>query len=299
MDDGTVSWRELLTETMQRLRAATAEAKVSITDPDLEARWIVQEATGLEGPEFDLSLDELATVGGVERLDSMVERRLRGEPIQYVLGHWSFRMLDLLCDRRVLIPRPETEQVVSHALDALDAVLMARPGRHRAVVVDLGTGTGAIGLAIASERPGSEVWLVDSSAEALAVARANLAGLGMAASHVHIAQGSWWDALPSDLHGRVDLVVTNPPYVADSEPLHDSVARWEPHAALLAGATGLEDYETILAGIGPWLAPGGVFVAEIGATQADDVSALAAATGLTDVVLHADYAGLARTVVAR
>lgn len=294
--DGTVSWRELLAETIERLDMADP-ALVDVSNPSAEARWIVEEASGMEGPELDLGLGELATVGGVSRLDSMVARRLAGEPVQYVLGRWSFRTLDLLCDRRVLIPRPETEQVAGHALDALDRVLAARPGRHGAVVADLGTGSGAIGLSLAKERPGTEAWLVDSSPGAVAVCRANLAGLGMAGSRVQVLEGSWFEPLPSDLRGRVDLVVSNPPYIAASEDLPASVIDWEPSPALVAGRSGLEAYEAILGEAGGWLAPRGAVVLEIGSTQASAVEAIARAAGFTAVVVHVDHAGLDRTVV--
>lgn len=295
-DDGTVSWRQLLAETTQKLAGAAA-GTVEISAPAAEARWIVEEASGMEGAELALGLDELVTVGGVARLDAMVARRLGGEPVQYVLGHWSFRSLDLLCDPRVLIPRPETEQVVGHALDALDHLLLHRPDRHRPVVVDLGAGSGAMGLSIAVERPATRTWLVDRSPDAVAVCRANLAGLGMAGSRVQVAEGSWFDALPADLRGHVDLVVSNPPYVAVEEVLPASVADWEPSMALVSGPSGLEAYEAIVADAGSWLAPDGVLVVEIGATQADAVSALARRAGFGAVVVRADHAGLARTVV--
>ena len=124
----------------------------------------------------------------------MVARRRAGEPLQYVLGSWGFRRLDLLVDRRVLIPRPETEQVVEVALELL-------AGRERPLVVaDLGTGSGAIALSLARELPstGVEVWATDISTDALDVARANLAGLGRAAVNVRLAEGDWFGALPAD-----------------------------------------------------------------------------------------------------
>lgn len=291
----TVPWRALLAETVGLLEAGDQVG----SSPRAEARWIVEEASGLEGAELELGLDRPATVRGVTRLDGLVARRLAGEPIQYVLGHWSFRTLDLLCDRRVLIPRPETEQVVGHALDELDRLLLARPSGHRATVVDLGTGSGAMGLAVAVERPGTDVWLVDRSPDALAVARANLAGLGMAGGRVRMAEGSWFQALPTELQGRVDLVVTNPPYVADAEVLDASVVDWEPAGALVSGPSGLEAYEVILDRAPVWLAPGGALVAEIGATQAVAVTGLARAAGFTDVAVHPDHAGHPRSLIAR
>lgn len=296
MDDGTVSWRELLTETADRLRAVDP-AVAEIPNPSAEARWIVEMASGLDGAELELGLDDLVTVGGVSRLDAMVGRRLAGEPIQYVLGSWSFRTLDLLCDERVLIPRPETEQVVGHALDALDRVLLARPDRHRAVVVDLGSGSGAIGLSLAAERPGTEAWLTDASADAVAVSRANLAGLGMAGAKVQVLEGSWFEPLPVELRGRVDLVVSNPPYIAADEVLPNSVAAWEPVQALVSGSSGLEAYEAILADVGGWLAPGGAVVLEIGATQGEAVRTLALAAGFEEVDVLRDHAGLDRCVL--
>ena len=291
-DDGTVTWRELLAETTAALSGIDGR-------PDLESRWMIEAASGNEGFELAAGLGELATQRGVAHLDAMIARRLAGEPIQYVLGRWAFRSLDLLCDRRILIPRPETEQVVEVALAELDDVLLARHGDHDAVVVDLGTGSGAIALSIATERPGTRMWAVEASPEAAAVARANLAGLGMAGGRVRLVEGSWFEGLPDDLRGTVDLVVTNPPYIAEHETLAPSVVDWEPVQALISGPTGLEAYEAVLADVRPWLAPGGAFVAEIGTTQADAVTELVAQAGLVDVRVHQDHAGHDRTVVAR
>lgn len=291
-DDGTVTWRELLAETTTALAGVDGRA-------DLEARWMIEAASGHEGAELAAGLGELATQRGVAHLDAMVARRRAGEPVQYVLGRWPFRTLDLLCDKRVLIPRPETEQVVEHALAELDEVLLARHGDHDGVVVDLGTGSGAIALSFAVERPGTRVWAVEASPTAAAVARANLAGLGMAGGRVRVVESSWFAGLPDELRGTVDLVITNPPYIAESESLAPSVADWEPVQALIPGPTGLEAYEALLAEVTPWLAPGAAFVAEIGFTQAAVVSALVAQAGLVDIRVHQDHAGHDRTVVAR
>jgi release factor glutamine methyltransferase len=291
---GTISWRELLAEAVEALAGCDG-----VEQPALEARWIVEEASGLEGAEWVLGLDDPATVGGVARLDAMVQRRRLGAPIQHVLGRWAFRRLDLLVDPRVLIPRPETEQVVEVALGVLDRVLLARPDGHRPVVVDLGTGSGAIALAVALERPAADVWAVERSRDALAVARANLAGLGMAGRRVRIVEGSWFAPLAPELAGAVDLVITNPPYVAADEDLPASVRDHEPIEALVSGPTGLEAYEEIVGSVGDWLAPGGAIVAEIGARQGEAVAALAAAAGLEDVAVHPDHAGHDRAVVAR
>ena len=223
----------------------------------------------------------------------MVERRRAGEPLQYVLGSWGFRSLDLLVDRRVLIPRPETEWVVEVALGLL-------PPAGEVVVVDLGTGSGAIGLSIAAERwPRARVVLTDASADALAVARANLAGLGRAGTTVELAHGSWWAAVPASVRGSVDLVVSNPPYVALADPLPSEVADWEPISALVPGPTGLEALAEILGGAGEWLRPDGWIVCEIGESQGEAAVALAVDAGLVDGAVRPDLTGRDRMVVAR
>ncbi len=176
------------------------------------ARWLCEEAGSFDGDELLTALDEPATQRMVAHLDAMVARYRSGEPLQYALGRWAFRRLDVMVDRRVLIPRPETEVLVEVALAALD--------RRAATLVDLGTGSGAIGLALASELPltGTTVWLTDVSTDALDVARANLAGIGRAAANVRVAEGEWFDALPEDLRGTLDLVVSNPPTSPTTTP---------------------------------------------------------------------------------
>ncbi len=290
--EGTVSWRELQAETAQRLDRAGVER------PDAEARWIIEESSGLEGADYAAGLDRPATVRGVATLDRLVARRLTGEPLQYVLGRWGFRTLDLMVDRRVLIPRPETEQVVGFALDELDRLSGDRRDAPM-VVVDLGTGSGAIGLAIAAERKQTQVWATDVSPDALAVAGANLAGLGRAATRVRLVEGSWYEALPAELLGTVDLIVSNPPYVAPSDPLPAAVADWEPVGALVPGPTGREALIEVVDRAPRWLARPGVLVVELAPHQAEATADAARATGFTDVRVEDDLAGQARAVVAR
>jgi len=283
-EDGTVTWRALWLETAERLGAMPGEA-----------RWLCQAASGWEGLEWVEALDAPATQRAVARLDAMVARRLRGEPLQYVLGSWPFRGVDLLIDRRVLIPRPETEQVVEVALELL-------AGRERPLVVaDLGTGSGAIALALAAELPitGVEVWATDASPAALEVARANLAGLGRRGANVRVAEGDWFEALPPELRGRLDLVISNPPYVADDEELPPEVEAWEPATALRGGPDGLRDLHRIVTDSVAWLAPRGWLVVEIGATQGAAVAGIAHRAGLEDVDVRPDLAGLDRMVIAR
>jgi len=236
--------------------------------PDVEARWLVEEASGLDRSRWS----EVADADGVARLTEMVERRLAGEPLQYVVGKWSFRGLELLVDPRVLIPRPETEIVAEVALAEVRGLSLPPP-RHAGgpfVVADLGTGSGALALALAAELPEAEVWATDVSPAALAVARANLAAVGPAASRVHLAEGMWYEALPSGLRGRLRVIVSNPPYVTEAEfaGLPPEVRDHEPTGALVAGPTGRESLEHLVAGGLDWLEPGGALVLEIAPDQA-------------------------------
>lgn len=273
------TWRTLLDAAAERLGDRA------------DARRIAEEATGCAAAELSARLDERPAALAQARFGSMVDRRARGEPLQYVLGSWGFRRLDVHVDRRVLIPRPETEVVVEHALAAIDEI-------GARLVVDLGTGSGVIALSIAAERAGVEVWATDRSPAAIAVATANLAGIGRAATRVRLATGDWFGALPAKLRGTIDVVVSNPPYVAAGEVLPDEVASWEPRRALVAGPTGTEAIECILRGAPAWLRPGGVAVVEIGETQGDAVTALARAAGFATVAVHPDLAGRPRVAVA-
>lgn len=256
-------------------------------------------ASGAAGAEWLGLLDEPVPRRGVAAVDAMVGRRQAGEPLQYVLGSWAFRTLELAVDARVLIPRPETEQVVEVAL-ALARGRRAE-GYRRLLAADLGTGSGAIALSLAVELPvgAVQVWATDVSPEALAVASSNAAGAGRAAAQVRVAEGSWYDALPADLAGRFDLIVANPPYVAEGDDLPPDVRDWEPAAALLAGVDGLDALRVIVAGAPGWLAPGGALVCEIGADQGEAVQALAEAAGLVTVEVRPDLAGRDRILVAR
>ena len=279
-----VTWRTLLNETIEVL----AERP--------QARWICETACGLDGDEFLAELDEPATERMVAQLDAMVARYRAGEPLAYVMGHWSFRTIELMVDRRVLIPRPETEMVAGRALELARGVA----GQRR--VVDLGTGSGAIGLSLAAELPitGTEVWLTDYSTDAVDVARANAIGLGRAAANVRVCHGSWFDALPFDVRGEIDVVVSNPPYIADGDAeVAESVLESEPHLALFAGADGLDDVRTIARDARDWLRSGGWLVMEIGYQQGDAVKALLEQFGFADVTIANDLTGRPRIAEAR
>jgi release factor glutamine methyltransferase len=285
---GGAAWQALLDDGADRLAGA------GIDNAEQEARWLVQRASGLEGADLIVGLEEPAALGDATFFYDMLERRLRGEPLQYVLGRWGFRVLDLQVDDRVLIPRPETEALTQMALEEC-----RRLDARRAV--DLGTGSGAIALALAVEWTGIEVWATDISPDALAVAQANVAALGRIGEAVRLAQGSWYEALPAELAGAVDVIVSNPPYVAESEveDLPEEVRAWEPLSALVSGPTGLEAIERIVAEAPLWLAHPGSLLVEIAPHQAADAVAMARAAGFGAAAVWPDLTGRDRILLAR
>lgn len=301
MIGAVTTWAQLLEHAEQVLRDA------HVLVPETEARWIVEEASGFENGELVIGASQPATRLGAARIAEMLERRARGEPLQYVLGRWSFRGLDLLVDPRALIPRPETEITVEVAIEEAQR-LGARRGRADPwaaaattyTVADLGTGSGAIALALATELPDAEVWATDASEDALAVARANLGGAGLPAVRVRLVLGSWFDALPRHLRGRLRLVVANPPYVSEAEvdDLPDELHH-EPMAALVSGPSGFEAIETIIADAPGWLEPGGALVCELAPHHSQRAIEHAVEAGFDDTVVRLDLSGRERVLVAR
>jgi release factor glutamine methyltransferase len=282
----TVSWREMLATTVQQLGNAQ------------EARWLCEHASGMDTAEFSAEQDQLVTVACAKSLHSMVRDRLSGMPLQYVMKRWAFRHLDVMVDERVLIPRPETEQVVQIALD------LARKIRSNGAlrVVDLGTGSGVIGLSMAFElgAEAAHVWLTDASVDALDVARANMIGIGRAAANVRIAHGSWWNALPQDIAGQIDIAICNPPYIAqDSSEVAPDVHMYEPHSALYAHDNGLADLRTVIEGASTWLKQSGWLVLEIGYQQGAEVLAMMTASGLVGAEIKQDLSGRDRIAVGQ
>lgn len=278
-----ITWRQLWAETA----AAIGERH--------HARWMCEVASGCDPSTFLSELDQPATRRMVAHLDAMIARSAAGEPLQYVLGSWQFRTLDLMVDRRVLIPRPETEWVCETALRLIRSV-DARPR----LIADLGTGSGAIGLSLAAELPvgSAEIWLTDDSADALDVARANLAGIGRNASAVRLTHGSWFQALPTDRRGTFHVIVANPPYIAVDDPLVDqSVMSWEPHQALFSGADGLDHIRILCGQAGEWLAANGWLIMEIGMAQGPAVHDLMTRAGFRGVEVEKDLAGHDRIVM--
>jgi release factor glutamine methyltransferase len=212
-------------------------------------------------------------------LAPLLSRRLKGEPVAYLLGEKEFHGLALQVDARVLVPRPDTETLVDWALGCLE-------GREAPRVLDLGTGSGAIALALQRARPDARVDAVDASAEALAVARANALRLGLP---VHFSQAHWLQGAGSGY----TVIASNPPYIASDDP-HLPALRHEPAAALVSGADGLDDIRQIVQDAPTHLAEGGWLLLEHGHDQAAAVRQLLETRGFAEVQSRDDLAGIAR-----
>ncbi len=268
--------------------AVDALAAAGVDDPRLDAEVLLAEASGRDRAELAAGPEAEVAPPHARRFGEMVRRRLRREPVAYILGRRGFRHIDLAVDPRVLIPRPETELLVELALE-----------RRPATVLDVGTGSGAIALAVADELPDCEVTATDTSAGALALARGNAERLGLA-DRVRFLAGS----VPAG--ERFDLILANLPYVAEPDwpSLAPEVREWEPREALLAGADGLDAIRAVLAERGRALsrmalqssaAP--VVALEVGEGQAGAVSRLLVDAGSVDVEARRDLAGIERVVV--
>jgi release factor glutamine methyltransferase len=260
--------------------AADGLAAAGVDDPRLDAELLLCEATGWDRAHLAANPEAEIAPAAARRFGETVRRRLRREPVAYILGRRGFRQIELTVDPRVLIPRPETELLVELALEL-------EPSR----VLDVGTGSGAIALALADELPDCAVTATDTSSAALEVARANAECLGLA-ERVEFAEGT----LPPE-PGEFDLVLANLPYVSEAEwgGLEPEVTEWEPREALLAGPDGLDAVRALL--VEPPAM--GCLALEVGAGQAGAVGGLMREAGFSEVELRRDLAGIERVVVGR
>jgi release factor glutamine methyltransferase len=262
-------------------RAEQVLSAAGVPSPRADAEILIGHATGLSRSELQIAGDRTVTPDEAARVDALVARRAAREPLQYILGEWGFRRLTLSVDRRALVPRPETEVVVERCLALLE-------GRERPRVLDVGTGSGAIALALADEHPDAVVVGIDASEDALSLARENAARTGLA---LELRRHDLFAGLPA---GAWDLVVSNPPYVEpeELERLEPEVREWEPQAALVGrGAT-----EAVARGALDVLVPGGALVLEVAENTAGRVSALLEGLGYGDVRSTPDLTGRERVV---
>jgi release factor glutamine methyltransferase len=264
-------------------------ASKGIESPRLNAELLIGHALALKRMQLYLQFERPLTDVELDKIRPLIRRRGQHEPVQYITGETDFHGLRLKVDRRALIPRPETEQLVEHAL----AFCAAPPNR----ILDLGTGTGALALALAQARPEANVVAVDLSADALALARENAAAHGLD-GRVQFIQSDWFAAVPAG--ATFDLIVANPPYLSDEEvaaaPVE--VRDFEPVMALAARESGLADLRAIVAAASPFLAGGGVLALETGPMQHAALEAAARNAGFRRVESRRDLAGRDRFVLA-
>jgi release factor glutamine methyltransferase len=266
-----VTVRAWLAEAAARLAAA------GVSTPAGDAEWMLAHTLRVARSHVALELDRGLTPEEADRLAALLDRRARREPLAYVLGEWGFRRLTLKTDARALVPRPETETVVERCLALL-------AGRERPRVLDIGTGSGAIALAVADEHPGAEVTAVDVSEEALALARENAERTGIAVTFRNAGQEAAAEGW--------DLVVSNPPYVSEAElaTVQPEVREWEPRVAVV----GEGHHEAIARA-----ARTDLLVFEVGERQAADVAALLREVGYGGIRITRDLGGRERVVEGR
>ncbi len=263
-----------------------------VSKPRLNAELLLSHVTGRDRVELYARPEEGLTLREAVRFGELVRRRGFREPLQYILGRWGFRHLDLLVDSRAMIPRPETELLVERALE----ILREMRGRHP-IVVDVGTGSGCIALSICREFPQSLVYATDVSEEALELARLNAQRTGME-SIISFHRGDLLSPLPRHLMGRCDLVISNPPYIAEGDYLQlpEEVRDHEPRSSLVAGPRGVEVHLKLMEQARVWLAPGGHLLMEMGEGQGNDLLGAALEMGYGKVVVREDLTGKPRMV---
>jgi release factor glutamine methyltransferase len=253
----------------------------------LEAKLLLMQATGLNRTQLITQADSVIEHTQQQVFETLVERRLQGEPIAYLLGYREFFSLDFFVSPATLIPRPETECLVEQSLKILQTV-------HKPRILDLGTGSGVIGITLAYQLPHVHIVMTDQSADALAVAQQNAQRLLMPQTSCIFRSGDWWQALAEE-DGEFDLIVSNPPYIAQYDPhLSQGDLRFEPQTALTDQDDGLSAIRLIIQGAPAYLRTGGFILLEHGYDQAQAVKALLMKAGFADCFCYHDYAGIPR-----
>lgn len=256
--------------------------------PRLEARMLLQHILTISHSHIIAHGTQLLSNSELASLNQLCQRRLAGEPLAYLLGWREFYGRRFQVSEAVLIPRPETEHLV-------DAVLAHLPAQG--TLWDLGTGSGAIAVTIACERPDAQIWAADISEEALAVAQANASALQ---AQVRFGQGSWYQAQPQPAPHSVDVIVSNPPYIDAQDPhLQQGDLRFEPQQALTDNHNGLSAFETIIAGAKDFLRPDGWLLFEHGYDQGEAVRNILSQYKFRKIQTLADLAGLDRVTLGQ
>lgn len=268
-------------------RAEAALAAGSDT-PRLDAELLLAKVLERPRSHFRAWPENPVEPEALARFDELLSRRVAGEPVAYLLGERAFWTLDLDVTSDTLIPRPDTERLVEAAIERI-------PSDSPCRVLDLGTGSGALALAIAHERPFADVVAVDKSAAALDVARRNAIRNNI--SNVSFIQSDWWQELAGE---TFDIVASNPPYIRTGDPhLAAGDVRFEPRSALVAGEDGLDAIRAILAGIRSHLRPGGWLLFEHGHDQGDAISAMLASEGFENIRCLKDLGGNDRVSIGQ
>lgn len=279
-----MNWHDAIAKTARYL-----ESK-NVPDPEVTAELLSARLLGIGRGFLASSFEKDVPEKCVEALRRAMARLVKGEPLQYVLGEWDFRTLTLKCDRRALIPRPETEELVTRVLRYLASTYGAQASSVP-LVLDVGTGTGAIALSLAKEYKGAATFLgTDVSEEAIALARENAVRTGLAA-RVKFAVADGLDDF--DEAQSVDVIVSNPPYIKSDvcDTLDPRVKDFEPRLALDGGETGLDFYDRYLADALNLLKPGGAVFFEIGEDQGPSLAKLMGDYGFVDIKIEKDFAG--------
>ncbi len=311
----TITGRELWEWRRWAVKIAKSHPCDALVEPlyQREIDWLLQSVANLDRLTLRLESvgneDSIAIAMPLDRLSGLwLDRVHRRKPVQYLIGTTFWRDFELVVSPAVLIPRPETESMIDIALAA------SNPYQQQGIWVDLGTGSGAIAIGLARTLPTAEIYAVDWSADALAIARINAARLGLLNAHtvgvdaeecqhqhIHFRQGSWWSPL-GQLQGKVAAMLANPPYIPSQEVLglQPEVRDYEPHLALDGGLDGLESIRLLVDTAPEYLQPGGIWLIEMMAGQGVTVADLLARQGsYTDIEIIDDLAGFDRFVLAR